>query len=94
MFVMFRARGWYRTLTLALAAVVMTALTVAVAIAMLIVGTVVVAALFLARVLLPPSRWPRGVAPAAPWPGATIDATIVGEEEQSRIESANLQRMR
>jgi hypothetical protein len=67
----------------------MTALTVGVAIALLIVGTVVVAAVLLARALLPSSGWRRNAEAATPWPGATIDTTIVADEEQSRAGSAS-----
>jgi|RhiMethySRZTD1v2_1073278.scaffolds.fasta_scaffold73452_3 hypothetical protein len=90
MFVIFQTRSRYRTLTLALAAVVTTALTVAVAIAMLIAGAVVVAALFLARAVLPRSWWHRRVIAATPWPGETIDTTIVTEEERSPVGRASL----
>ena len=84
---MFRTRGRCRALSLGFAAVAATALTLAVAIAMLIVGTVVVAVVFLARAVLPSRH--RRVESATPWPGATIDTTIVAEEEQSRIGSAS-----
>lgn len=87
MFCLFRARGRYRALTLGCAAVAAAALTLGVAIAMLIVGTVVVAAVFLARAVLPSSSWHRRVEVSTPWPGATIDTTIVAEEEQSRVGS-------
>jgi len=89
MFVMFQTRGRYRAVTLALAAVVTTALTVAVAVAMLIAGAVVVAALFLARAVLPRSWWHRRAFTATPWPGKTIDTTIVTEEAQPRVRSAS-----
>ena len=84
MFVIFRARFPYRAITLGLAVVATAALTLGVAIAMLIVGTVVVAALILARAVLPRSWWQRRVIAAPPWPGATIDTTIVTEGEGSR----------
>ena len=84
---MFRTRGRCRALTLRFAAVAATALALAaalaLAIAMLIVGTVVVAVVILARAVLPSSWRHRSVEAATPWPGATIDATIVAEEEQS-----------
>ena len=91
---MFRARGRYRALALWLAVVATTALTLVVAIAMLIVGTVVVAAVVLARAVLPSSWWHRSVEAPTPWPGATIDTTIVAEEEQSRVKSASPVRRR
>ena len=84
---MFRARGRCRTLTLGFAAVAATALTVAVALAMLIAGAVIAGVLFLARAVLPSSWRHRHVEAATPWPGATIDTTIVADEAHSRIGS-------
>jgi len=89
MFVMFRTRGRYRALTLWFAAVAATALTVAVAVAMLIVGAAVVAVVIVARAVLPSSWRHRSVEAATPWPGATIDTTIVAEKAQSRVGSAS-----
>jgi hypothetical protein len=88
MFVMFRTRGRCRALTLGFAAVAAMALTLAVAIAMLIVGTVVAAVVILARAVLPSSWRHRNVEASTPWPGATIDTTIVAEKAQSRVGSA------
>ena len=82
MFFIFRAR--FLGLTLGLAAVAAAALTIGVAIALLIVGTVVVAALMLARAVLPRSWWRRRVIAGTPWPGETIDTTIVTENEGAR----------
>ena len=86
---MFRTRGRCRALTPGFAAVAATALTLAVAIAMLIVGTVVAAVVILARAVLPSSWRHRRVEAATPWPGVTIDTTIVAEKAQSRVGSAS-----
>jgi hypothetical protein len=75
-----------------LAAVAGAALTLTVMVAMVIVGSVVVTAVVLARAVLPSSWRHRRVEAATPWPGTTIDTTIVAEEEQSCIESASLPR--
>ena len=87
---MVRARSRYRALALGFAAVATTALTLGVAIVMLITGTMVVVALFLARAVLPRSWWHRRVIAATPRPGETIDATIVTEEERSPVGRAGV----
>jgi hypothetical protein len=87
MIVMFRTRGGCRVLTLGFGVVAATALALAVA-AMLIVGTVVGATVILARAVLPSSWRRRNVEAATHWPSATIDTTIVAEEEQARVRDA------
>ena len=91
---MFRIRGRCRALTLTFAAVAATALTVALAIAMLIVGTVVVAVVILARAVLPSSWRHRSGEAATPWPGTTIDTTIVAEEERKNSLASGADRQR
>ena len=73
----FRARGVFAALPLALATLVATALTVALAAALMIIGAAVAAALFLARAVLPLRGRQRRVVPATYWPHATIDTTVV-----------------
>ena len=86
-----RTGGLFMLLTVAVAALAATVITVAVAGILLIVAACVAAVALIGRAVLPP-RWRHRTIPAvARWPQETIDATVV--EAASSSETRNLPRM-